>query len=1272
MHRLSSLFLVCLVAPFAWAATLAGTVVSTGGDPVANARVRAYRLETFHAFRARVLEGRERAVLASATSDEAGAFTLDTKVSGVVRLVVEREGFAPAIVNGLADDQFVVELKPAAARTGRVTADGKPVSGATIVATSANGEWTTRTDDRGAYTIAEPKPWATAVTVIHPDYAALALPVSPRMSLDAALVPGSTISGKVVRKNGAAVANARVVASGWSIATSGEDGTFVLRHVAADARVLEAFDGSSYGTAPRGEGSVTIQVAERPSIAGTVRDADKRPLAGAAVTAWREDAIRANENTTAIADEKGSFSIPYCAEGDYYVYTPALGELEFDVEHVAVSGAVSRVELVAKKKRALSGIVVDEQKRPVAGAVVQLGMMQMPLVYAFGTGEQFPTARTAANGRFRLMIGEIPDGYPVRLQASRRGYAAGATGALNLKERANVTITLPAGIELHGIVTNEGGTPVAGAGVIAIEEPFGAAPLPIDAALASGALLPFVESGDDGKFVVRLNDKPHDIGVWKTGYSGALVAGVAPKGGEPRKIVLTAGVAIRGRVDRKGAPAEAGTITAEINGIPAGQAAVSADGTFVLDGLRAGVYTLQYVDAADRKGETRVKAPANDVVLELAATGTIRGRVVDAATGQTLTRYSVVSGTYETAVVDGEDSFTMTVQPGAVELTVDAEGYVDGKETVTVAANQPSEVTVRLTRGRSITGRIIGDAQSPVDGARVSLADYSAVDMSGDDGEFRLEGVSREAMTLEVDADGYLSRTATVDAGEADVRLDIVLSRGRTVKGRVVTSDGAPVEGATVRAMGDAHETATTTATGAFTIQGLGEGAYTFAAAHGELRSEPVAESAATVDGELVLRMKPSTGHGSLHGSVAGFVEGGWQYGTVQTNQATRFAMIARDGTFRLEKIAAGDVEVRATANATDGRSISTPPVKVTLAPNADVEVKLAFSKDIVVRGTVVEANVPAIGRRITFSGGGVDASAMTDERGAYEIAGLVPDVMYDVTVNGSGRDFETRYLVKSSSTFDIRVEWWRVEGRVIGADRAPIAGAAIELTAADKRDAGDAKSDAGGAFALETVPGRYVLTVSKEGFATVTQPVDAGGPPSIVTMTPTKGLRVRIVDARSGATVDGYAAAIDASGQQRAKASEQKKDGTFLLSLAPGAYRVAVSANEFASQSARASVPFEGELRIALTPGGTLIVHADRAANDVVKLILPNGEEYVRCQCNGIAEIRLEGLTTKIEHIAPGSYTMQVLDPRGFVKTSYPVTIVEGQVTTAEIRVPQ
>ena len=153
--------------------------------------------------------------------------------------------------------------------------------------------------------------------------------------------------------------------------------------------------------------------------------------------------------------------------------------------------------------------------------------------------------------------------------------------------------------------------------------------------------------------------------------------------------------------------------------------------------------------------------------------------------------------------------------------------------------------------------------------------------------------------------------------------------------------------------------------------------------------------------------------------------------------------------------------------------------------------------------------------------------------------------------------------------------------------------------------------------------------------------------------------------------TLSGYVVATNEHGLVAGRGDRDERNGITTVPLPDGAYRVSVSANGFASQSRHVTLPFQGELSFALTPGGTLIVRSDRKSSDLVKLIHPNGEEYVRCQCNGIAEIRLSGTVTTIENVAPGNYAMHVLDASGRVMASYPVTVTEGVTTTAEIHVP-
>ena len=44
-----------------------------------------------------------------------------------------------------------------------------------------------------------------------------------------------------------------------------------------------------------------------------------------------------------------------------------------------------------------------------------------------------------------------------------------------------------------------------------------------------------------------------------------------------------------------------------------------------------------------------------------------------------------------------------------------------------------------------------------------------------------------------------------------------------------------------------------------------------------------------------------------------------------------------------------------------------------------------------------------------------------------------------------------------------------------------------------------------------------------------------------------------------------------------------------------------------------------------------------------MAKLIMPSGEEYIRCWCNRIAELWLDGPLTTFDNIAAGSYTFVV-----------------------------
>jgi len=161
-------------------------------------------------------------------------------------------------------------------------------------------------------------------------------------------------------------------------------------------------------------------------------------------------------------------------------------------------------------------------------------------------------------------------------------------------------------------------------------------------------------------------------------------------------------------------------------------------------------------------------------------------------------------------------------------------------------------------------------------------------------------------------------------------------------------------------------------------------------------------------------------------------------------------------------------------------------------------------------------------------------------------------------------------------------------------------------------------------------------------------------------------GAVVRIVDARDGRTLSGYAVARDTAGHVIASAHQQDADGTSSLAVPPGEYRFSASADGYGSETMRAAVP-SGEIRIALPRGGKLLLRSNQDVHGTARLLLPDGDVYVRCWCNGVAEIELDGRMTTVEAVSPGSYTLEVT-PSGGKARRFPVTVIQGETVPVQI----
>ena len=146
----------------------------------------------------------------------------------------------------------------------------------------------------------------------------------------------------------------------------------------------------------------------------------------------------------------------------------------------------------------------------------------------------------------------------------------------------------------------------------------------------------------------------------------------------------------------------------------------------------------------------------------------------------------------------------------------------------------------------------------------------------------------------------------------------------------------------------------------------------------------------------------------------------------------------------------------------------------------------------------------------------------------------------------------------------------------------------------------------------------------------------------------PAEGLSVEVVDARDGRALDAWVVVRDLSRNVIAnRHSGVGEDGTLTIPLAPGQYLLSTSASGYATATLPVTAPGRG-LRVPLTPGGTLVIESARELRGRVRLVRPDGEEYVRCWCNGIAGIDLNGRRTTAENVAPGSYRVEIVDAAG------------------------
>lgn len=1269
------LFLVLAVSVTANAA-ITGTVVDADQKPIAGATIRAYAAEGSAAMRARLVAGKlDREPLVTTQSAENGAFSIELKSPVAVDMSIEGPGSRHmTFVTVDGDDLGVIIFAPAPTRTWRITSGGKPVANAIVV----SGLDVSRTSASGEVPMGN-----LQFVVLHPDYVITSR--APFNTAEIKLTRGVAVRGRVVNAAGP-VPHAIVSINGWPLAESGDDGTFAIAHAPENWQSVSAVRESESGSANRGKAaSVEIRLGATTSFTGVVHDAKRgAPVAGARMTLSAGDDL----SMVTLTDAKGSFSFASLPPRGYQIsgLHPA-----YEIESASVTVPAPRSRAFSAQAFARArGRVIDEDRKAVAGA----------LVSPSSRTRRMRSVLTNATGEFTTPVLPSPT-TPVSIAASKRDYVTGSSSSRFWQPgeaRDNVVITLAHGFIAKVRVLDKQDQAVPNV-LVNIMHPMSDGGGRIEAAGCADPSRPDCNRTDkDGLASFRTIDGTYSV--------QAIADDVAPV--VLQKQTLTArsativvhvdrGIEVTGRVVHADGTPVADAIVEAPTAIMRRSVTADPNGIFKLSGLAAGQVVVTAYSSDRRLASTpqTIAAPAKDVTITMPQGARIEGRVLDRATQQPISDFSLLLPARNTPGVisamssmaggppihadDGHYALD-NVPPGVLQLTASARGYVSGSRSDITAEDGKtvSGIDFQLDRGAKVSGRVTA-AGASVSGVQVRLAFQRSPNFnnttSDADGFYTMDGLAEGDHTLEFQKTGFivLQKPVVIASGK-DLQLDVELDPGHELRGRVVDRSGQGVAAANVSPNGSAGRPGTfapTDGDGNFVIQGLAEGTYKVVARKDGFVSAESNDVVLPQSGSITLVMDKGA---TITGRVTGLAPELLSQVMVTASGGTSRNQTNADasGNFSLPGLPDGRVRVDAMLVG-QGQRRTAPYKTIEVENGIAPSVELNFEEGITVSGHVTKGGQALPGGNINFAprmrkaptAPGVSpqmANGNIGLDGNYIVSGLSAGD-YDVRINAPGLAYSTTYTAVSNSTFDIDIRGALLRGHVVDASSgAPVSNARAAISARGGAF-GSATTDSDGRFTMDAlIDATYNLSVNGDQYAPSTQQVVVtnGSVPDVeVRLERAPAVTVHIVDSTTAAPVDGNLA-IWSQGPGSSGVNPVRTDtGVYKVWLKPGTYNVSAYARGYLSKRTTLTTP-PSDVTITLDRGGSLQIRARSA--QTVRLDNPSGGTL-----RFLGPIQV-GMNGPYDAIAAGSYLLSTLNNDRSVLRSVPVTIVAGETVTIEV----
>jgi hypothetical protein len=298
------------------------------------------------------------------------------------------------------------------------------------------------------------------------------------------------------------------------------------------------------------------------------------------------------------------------------------------------------------------------------------------------------------------------------------------------------------------------------------------------------------------------------LSVQAPGLRGGLASVAVPPAGQPTRleIHLERAAALDGRLaDAAGRPIAGASVT--LQEPPSPRALTDGDGRFHLDSLAPGRREAVALTPGGRplaRAAVDLREGSNRLDLTAPPGLSISGRVVDERGAPVPAARLFLEGEDPEdrwlAVGAGDGTFLLpNIREGEYRLSVLAAGFAQAEpQPVRIAGEPVHGLTLRVGRGGSITGRLLGLAPQELSGLVIlaQAAGARRLGLAGPDGRYLVADVPPGHWEVTVRTATGRQALGSVDikpAGQA--ALDLRLTSGLTLTGRLLV-DGRPAAGA--------------------------------------------------------------------------------------------------------------------------------------------------------------------------------------------------------------------------------------------------------------------------------------------------------------------------------------------------------------------------------------------------------------------------------------------------------------------------------------------